>query len=81
MDILIKRNLEIKYLLIVKANSNNKQVVVISNQFLEKFDKKNISKENQLKYSFIFLLGLNTILQFYQSLILRSYINTTLNII
>ena len=62
MDILIKRNLEIKYLLIVKANSNNKQVVVISNQFLEKFDKKNISKENQLKYSFIFLLGLNLIL-------------------
>ena len=40
MDILIKRNLEIKYLLIVKANSNNKQVVVISNQFLEKFEKK-----------------------------------------
>ena len=81
MNILIERILDIKYLLIVKANSNNKKVLVISNQFLEKFDKKNISKENQLKYSFIFLLGLNLILQFYQSLISRSYLNITLNII
>ena len=81
MNILIERILDIKYLLIVKANNNNKQVEVISNQFLEKFDKKNISKENQLKYSFIFLLGLNLILQFYQSLISRSYLNITLNII
>ena len=40
MDILIERILDIKYLSIVKANRNNKQVVEISNQFLEKFDKK-----------------------------------------
>ena len=56
----------------VKANSSNKQVVVISNQFLEKFDKKNIPKKNQLKYSFVFLLGLDLVLQFYQSLIIET---------
>lgn len=40
MDILIERILDIKYLSIVKVNSNNKQVLEILNQFLEKFNKK-----------------------------------------
>ena len=73
--------MDIKYLLIVKANSSNKQVVVISNQFLEKFDKKNISKENQLKYSFKFLFRI----ELYTSIISKFDIeiihNITLNII
>ena len=40
MDILIEWILDIKYLSIVKVNSNNKQVLEILNQFLEKFNKK-----------------------------------------